>query len=110
MYNLTEVMKEFSEVPTEEDMKYRVIAYSYELDGYEGDAYVLLEHDNKYYEVHGSHCSCYGLEGMWELEETTPEAIKHRIDEGRGYYGSFGVCVAEIKEHFKDQWEVDTDN
>ena len=108
MYDLTEVMREFSVVPTEDDLKYRVIAYYYNQDGYEGDAYGLLERDGKYYEVHGSHCSCYGLEGQWELDETTPEAIKHRIDHGQHGYGAYGYCIDEIKEHFKDRWVVDS--
>jgi hypothetical protein len=30
----------------------------------------------KLYETHGSHCSCYGFEGQWNLEETTVEYLK----------------------------------
>jgi hypothetical protein len=37
--------------------------------------------DGKLYEVHGSHCSCYGFEGQFDLEETTIEALKFRINE-----------------------------
>jgi len=107
MYDLKEVMGLFDVVPDVEDMKYRVIAYCYEAYDYEGDAYVLLERDGHYYEVQGAHCSCYGLEGQWELQHTTPEALKHRIDHGQ-HYGAFLDCIAKIQEHFKDRWVVDS--
>ena len=45
---------------------------------YEGDAIVILTRGDKVYEVHGSHCSCYGLEEQWDEEETTWEALHDR--------------------------------
>ena len=39
--------------------------------GYDGDAYFLFRQGGKYYEVFGSHCSCYGFEDQWKPEETT---------------------------------------
>ena len=33
--------------------------------------------------MNGSHCSCYGLEGQWEPEETDLEAIRHRLLNGK---------------------------
>ena len=38
------------------------------------------------YEVHGSHCSCYGFEGQFTLEETSVDALKFRVKESK--YGS----------------------
>jgi hypothetical protein len=35
------------------------------------------------YEMHGSHCSCYGFEGQFKLEETTIEALKSRVENAR---------------------------
>ena len=35
------------------------------------------------YEMHGSHCSCYGFEGQFRLEPTTAEALKARVNEAR---------------------------
>ena len=35
------------------------------------------------YEMHGSHCSCYGFEGQFCLEETTVEALKSRVEYAR---------------------------
>lgn len=54
--------------------------YSYE--DYSGSAFVLLEKDGRLYEVNGSHCSCYGLEGQFKTEETSPDAIRYRIYSG----------------------------
>lgn len=48
-----------------------VIHADYTYVEYCGDSYVLYWKDGKFYEVHGSHCSCYGLEGQFEPEETT---------------------------------------
>lgn len=58
-----------------------LIAY-YTYANYSGSAWVLFEQDGKLYEVNGSHCSCYGLEGQWCPEETDLETIKFRINEG----------------------------
>ncbi len=61
--------------------------YSYE--DYSGSAFVLFIKDGVLYEVHGSHCSCYGLEGQWEPEETTYEALIHRLTKGGDWFGGF---------------------
>lgn len=77
-------------------------AYSYEC--YEGSAFVLFIKDDKLYEVHGSHCSCYGLEGQWEPEETTFEALDQRTRKGYLFYGQEEEVTARFKEllHVKD--------
>ena len=59
-----------------------ILFASYGAANYSGDAFVLFEHDGKLFEVNGGHCSCYGLEGQFEPEETTLEALKHRLIEG----------------------------
>jgi hypothetical protein len=48
-----------------------VIHADYTYEDYSGSAYVLFVKDGRYYEVHGSHCSCMGLEEQWEPEECT---------------------------------------
>ena len=58
-----------------------LLAY-YDYEDYTGLAFVLFRKDGKLYEVNGSHCSCYGLAGQWEPEETTVEALYHRLAEG----------------------------
>lgn len=61
------VFSQFNFTPTTE----KVLFASYnECGGYDGDAWVLFEKDGQLYEVHGGHCSCYGLEGQW-----VPEAV-----------------------------------
>lgn len=61
-------------LPTEEEV---LLAY-YTYEDYSGSAFVLYQKDGKLFEVHGSHCSCYGLEGQWEPEETTYAALSMR--------------------------------
>ena len=60
-----------------------ILLASYGTPAYEGYAFVLFRKGGVLYEVNGSHCSCYGLEGQWEPEETTVEALRHRLDHGR---------------------------
>ncbi|CDP50688.1 hypothetical protein [Devosia sp. DBB001] len=59
-----------------------ILFAQYEIDGYEGSAYVLFSRDGKLFEVVGGHCSCDGLEGQWEPEEVAAEALRHRLMSG----------------------------
>lgn len=65
-----------------------VIVASYTYEDYSGSAMVVFRKEGKLYEVHGSHCSCNGLEGQWEPEETSLEALQHRLENGKmeNYY------------------------
>lgn len=80
--DVEDMKKEFEEkgedFPTEEE----ILFASYEGGSYEGDAFVLFERDGKLFENHGSHCSCYGLEGQWGPEETSWEALAIRPKSG----------------------------
>lgn len=60
----------------------KVLLASYGHENYLGDAFVLFKKDGKLYEVNADHCSCYGLEGQWEPEETTVESLLHRLNAG----------------------------
>lgn len=81
----------------------QIIVASYTYEDYSGDAYVLFKRDGKFWEVHGSHCSCYGLsEGdylgdsqtQWQPEEADTAAILHRINEGNwGFEGGVADTV-----------------
>lgn len=53
-----------------------LIAYEYE-DSYDGSSHFLLEEKKtgKLFEVHASHCSCYGYEGQFTPEATTAEYL-----------------------------------
>lgn len=82
-----------------EDLKDCKILYaSYECGNYEGSAFVLYEEGGKFYEVNGSHCSCYGLEGQWEPEEIDAKALEHRFQ-----YGNLDEL---LHGHAKDILEV----
>jgi len=63
-----------------------ILFASYEYENYSGDAWVLFEQDGKLYEVNGSHCSCYGLEGQWEPEQVSLKELEHRL-----LSGTFGI-------------------
>jgi hypothetical protein len=54
--------------------------------GCDSSSYFLLKdkETNELFEVHGSHCSCFGFENQFELEPTTLEALKFRIQNGNG--------------------------
>lgn len=72
-----------------EELNILVATYTYQ--NYEGSAFVLYESNGKLYEVNGSHCSCYGLEGQWIPEEASLDEMEHRLTEGTfgRSYGSY---------------------
>lgn len=59
---------------------HQIIIAVYEYEDYSGDAFVLFEEDGQLYEVHGGHCSCYGLEGQWEPEPTSWDLLIDRVE------------------------------
>jgi hypothetical protein len=69
-----------------------ILLASYTYEDYSGNAFVLYRDkiSGLLYEVNGSHCSCYGLEGQWTPEETDVKVLRHRLTEGTlgSYYGS----------------------
>lgn len=86
-----------------------VVLASYTSDGYEGSAFVLFyDHDKQgYFEVHGGHCSCYGLEGQWEPEPCSYASLMHRLDSGElgqtGYDPAENVFAEELRAALKSQ-------
>jgi hypothetical protein len=77
--NEADVYREFR---FEGEKAIKILFASYMYESYSGNAFVLFEQDGKLYEVHGGHCSCYGLEGQWEPEETALESLKLRFEKG----------------------------
>lgn len=65
-------------VPEDMAKPEEVLFASYGGRAYEGDAVVLIRRDGKLYEVHGSHCSCRGLEDRWAPAEVTWDALAMR--------------------------------
>lgn len=76
-----------------------ILFATYSYQDYSGDAFVLFERDGKLFEVNGSHCSCYGLEGQFEPEETSVEALAHRLIEGK--MGQDSYCGNEYGNELK---------
>ena len=76
--------------------------------GCDSSAFVLYEYQGVLYENHGSHCSCHGLEGQWDPDETNVESLEHRTVHGSlgsvGGYDSDGYVdegrrvIAYLKE------------
>jgi len=81
----TDVIRDF-EAPADALDGADVLVAAYEYENYSGDAYVLFRRGGKLLEVSGSHCSCYGLEGQWEPEETAAETLLARIERGGDWY------------------------
>ncbi len=61
-----------------------ILVASYTYEDYSGNAFVLFRdtRDGLLYEVNGGHCSCFGLEGQWEPEATSVDALRHRVKDG----------------------------
>lgn len=95
--SLEEIIREFEAEWDEEKIeelkntKYKdinILFASYGTGHYSGDAYVLFEKNDELYEVMGSHCSCYGLEGQFEYNKPSNlEGIKYIIESNK----EFGV-------------------
>ena len=97
-----DVIKEFYCTNEKEFDDVKILLAWYGYGDYDGSAFVLFERDGKLYEVNGGHCSCYGLEEQWDPEETSVEALRHRIENGSlgqdSYYdcGVFDVTLKKI--------------
>jgi hypothetical protein len=74
-----------------------IIAAEYTYECYSGSAMVVYRGaDGLLYEAHGSHCSCYGLEGQWEPEEVSRAALTHRFTRGTpGETDEFRIAVRD---------------
>jgi len=71
--------------------------------------FLFKDNKGKLYEMHGSHCSCYGFEDQFKLEETERQALWYRMNEGRGNVFSPGGydfdCdknIAKVKKYIKE--------
>lgn len=93
--NKSDLAREFSIDESElENCNIVFAAYTYE--DYSGSAFVLFMKDGKLYEVNGSHCSCHGLEGQWQPEETFMEAIRMRDVASYGFSKSLEELFIDI--------------
>lgn len=89
-----------------------VLLASYSYENYSGDAFVLFRdtRDGQLYEVHGGHCSCYGLEDQWSPELCDLQSLKHRLEEGNlgcSYSGNeFSSELAQVLSHLETEYQV----
>jgi hypothetical protein len=91
--NKEDVAKDFEY----DDIKNLNILFAdYQNQCYEGEAFVLFEKDGKLFEVIGSHCSCYGLEGQFDPEEVCLEALEHRLIKGNYSRDIFSTQLKEF--------------
>lgn len=87
-----------------------ILFASYGGASYEGDAVVIYLQDDKLYEVHASHCSCYGLEEQWAPEQTDWGALAIRSkkdNEDHQYFYFLSDHDGEAVEAF---WNLVEDN
>lgn len=80
-----DVIKDFcgyDQNPSDEWNDVNFLFASYGQDNYSGDAFVLFERDGELFEVHGSHCSCYGLEDQFDPESVVLEELENRLKNG----------------------------
>lgn len=77
------------------DEKIIILYAEYKICDYDGDAFVLFQKNGKLYEVNASHCSCSGIEGEWEPEQTSKEALKHYLKEGERFNSLDGLPFLE---------------
>lgn len=71
-----------------------LLAAAYTYEDYSGSAHVLFRRDGKLYEVNGGHCSCWGLEDQWAVEEVVPSADAAR--KWSGYSAEYADHVRAI--------------
>lgn len=78
--NWNDVQNQFSmSEPEPED----VIIASYDIDSFQGSAFVVYRNGENYYTVSGEHCSCYGLEEQWEPEVYTKELLISSLEKSK---------------------------
>lgn len=84
-----------------------VLAASYEYANYYGTAWVVYADESGIiWEVHGSHCSCYGLEGQWAPELMGPRSIALKMIKMRNYY-KYDRLKAETQKYLIEKLEAD---
>lgn len=82
----------------------QLIFADYTYQDYSGDAYVLgYDHLKEcFFEVHGGHCSCYELEGQWEIEYVDYDDLEimmeRRLSEHEDWMNRSCMSSKELKE------------
>ena len=74
----------------------------YDIDEYEGYAFVIGSDADRLWIVEGSDCSCYGLEDQWAPETTDAPTLRQRRWWGK-------ADVAQMVTAALDAWEAARD-
>lgn len=96
----SDVCREFQELV---DLPDEVLLAAYDTPAYEGYADVIYRQSDRYYWVHGSHCSCYGLEGQWAPEQYSSEQLIEALRRGDHFWwaeNSAALCDVVIGRVF----------
>lgn len=64
----------------------QVLYAVYDCPDYEGYADVIYRVGDRFYWAHGSHCSCYGLEGQWDPEEYSQQELAEVLLRGDHFW------------------------
>lgn len=78
---------------------YQILIAAYTYEDYSGSAYVLCVKEGLLYEVEGSHCSCYGLEGQWEPAEVNLQYLQNRLEKG-SFPSGCGLDISALLRQF----------
>ncbi len=78
-----DLFESWEDVQREFDMKEpepEVLFAAYECENYSGDSLLIFKREGQLFTVHGSHCSCYGLEEQWDPEDSSPEVVRRMVE------------------------------
>lgn len=77
--SIEDIAKEFEDKSIIDQLKKAIIYWAiYDCDSYEGSANIVYKLNGKLYEVNAYHCSCNGLSGGWDPEQTIWECLSMR--------------------------------
>lgn len=103
---------------SEDDLSFikEVLIWEYTYENYSGNAFLLYRdnRDGLLYEVHGSHCSCYGLERQFQPELSDTKRLEMWLESindndysyyqwNWGFYGRVSKGLAEVLPTLEDQ-------
>lgn len=76
--NIKEMLVKQYEASKEEVARFNILVAYEEEDSCGGDSHFLLREiaTGQLFEVHGSHCSCYGFEGQFKPEPTSEKYLR----------------------------------
>lgn len=96
LFSCREDLETYFQIELADDVE--ILFASYEEEGYEGRAFVLFRQQDMLFEVNAYHCSCMGLEGQWDPEETSPAALEWVLEKG----GKFAFASSSAAERLVD--------